>query len=94
MEWKTTRRKDKIFYDYNQNAIGKTLSSVYSVRPTESATVSMPIEWDELTNIIPTDFTIINVPEILKIKGDPWNKINEQKQEIDKILDKVSDLAI
>jgi bifunctional non-homologous end joining protein LigD len=94
MEWNTTRRKDKIFYDYNQNAIGKTLSSVYSVRPTESATVSMPIEWDELTNIIPTDFTIINVPEILKIKGDPWKNINEQKQEIDKILDKVSDLAI
>lgn len=32
----------------------------------ESATVSMPIRWDNLSNVSPTDYTILNVPDILK----------------------------
>ncbi len=64
-----------VFFDYNQNARGKTIASVFSPRPTESATVSMPIEWNDLSNIIPTDFIITNTLEILKIKKDPWKNI-------------------
>jgi bifunctional non-homologous end joining protein LigD len=56
MEWKTIKRKGKVFFDHNQNSKGKTLASIYSVRPTVSATVSMPIEWKELSSVVPTDF--------------------------------------
>src|ERR687898_903800 len=35
MEWDTTRRKGKVFFDYNQNARGKTIASIFSARPTE-----------------------------------------------------------
>ncbi|HEY6756753.1 MAG TPA: non-homologous end-joining DNA ligase, partial [Nitrososphaera sp.] len=51
MEWNSSNRKGKVFFDYNQNAKGKTLASVFSVRPTASASVSMPVEWRELSDI-------------------------------------------
>jgi bifunctional non-homologous end joining protein LigD len=88
MEWKTIKRKEKVFFDHNQNSKGKTIASIYSVRPTASATVSMPIEWKELSSIVPTDFNLLNVPSAIK-KGDPWKTILEQKQDINKILESI-----
>jgi bifunctional non-homologous end joining protein LigD len=88
MEWRTTRRKGKVFFDYNQNAKGKTIASVLSARPTVSATVSMPVKWNSLDQLLPTDFTILNVPEILRKNGDPWSDILENKQDLGKILEK------
>ena len=41
MDWDTTKRKGKVFFDHNQNARGKTIASIFSARPTESATVSV-----------------------------------------------------
>ena len=75
MEWSTARRKGKVFFDYNQNAKGKTVASVFSARPSKLATVSMPIEWRRKEDVKPTDFTVLNVPEILKKSGDPWRPI-------------------
>ena len=72
MEWNTAKRTGKVFFDYNQNSRGKTIASVYSVRPTTSATVSMPVRWEELGDIIPKDFTLLTVPEIMRRKSDPW----------------------
>jgi bifunctional non-homologous end joining protein LigD len=95
MEWDTTKRKDKVFFDHNQNARGKTIASVFSVRPTESATVSMPIRWDNLSNVFPTDYTILNVPDILNKKSaNPWNSILERKQDLNKILENISQLPV
>jgi bifunctional non-homologous end joining protein LigD len=39
--WDTTQRRGKVFFDYNQNAKGKTIASVFSARPSVSATVSI-----------------------------------------------------
>ncbi len=74
MEWNTAKRTGKVFFDYNQNSRGKTIASVYSVRPTTSATVSMPVRWEELGDIIPKDFTLLTVPEIMRRKSDPWRR--------------------
>ncbi len=86
MEWNTAKRKGKVFFDYNQNAKGKTVASVLSARPTASATVSMPVRWSDLDRLLPTDFTILNVPEILRKKDDPWSDILRRKQDLAKIL--------
>src|SRR5437867_6864035 len=40
--------KGRVLVDYNQNAWGRTLASVYSVRPTAQATVSTPVSWEEV----------------------------------------------
>jgi bifunctional non-homologous end joining protein LigD len=94
MEWSTARRKGKVFFDYNQNAKGKTVASVFSARPTKSATVSMPIEWRRIGDVKPTDFTVLNVPEILKKSGDPWRHIMKTRQDLHSILEDVSEANI
>ncbi len=54
----------------------------------------MPIEWKDLSDIIPTDFTINNIVEIFKIKKDPWKDILIEKQDLVKILNNISELSI
>jgi bifunctional non-homologous end joining protein LigD len=91
MEWNSSNRKGKVFFDYNQNAKGKTLASIFSVRPTISASVSMPVEWRELSYIQPADFTLVNVPEILSSKGgDAWSTIYQKKQDLLKMIQQAS----
>lgn len=64
-------RKKQIYLDYLQNVKGKTLASVYSVRPRPGATVSTPLEWKEVKpGLHPSQFTIKNVPERVRKKGD------------------------
>jgi bifunctional non-homologous end joining protein LigD len=93
MEWDTTKRKGKVFFDHNQNARGKTIASVFSARPTESATVSMPIKWNDLSSVFPTDYTILNVPDMLDKKlADPWDSVLEKKQDLNKILENIAEL--
>jgi bifunctional non-homologous end joining protein LigD len=65
------RPKDHVLVDYNQNAWGRTLASVYSVRPKPRATVSAPVTWDEVEKgIRMEDFRIDNMPARVREKGD------------------------
>ncbi len=70
------RPHGRVFVDYNQNAWGKTLASVYSVRPTEHATVSAPVTWDEIEHgIDPDQFRLTNMPARLSEVGDLWKGV-------------------
>ncbi|MCJ7637944.1 MAG: hypothetical protein MUO21_10685 [Nitrososphaeraceae archaeon] len=93
MEWDTTKRTGKVFFDHNQNARGKTIASIFSPRPTNSASVSFPIKWNDLSHVVPTDFTIFNVPNTInkKIKN-PWINIMEKKQDLNKILESIKEV--
>ena len=73
-EYKIVKRPaDHVLVDYNQNAWGRTLASVYSPRPKPTATVSTPITWDELEGgATIEDFRIDNVPARLAQVGDLW----------------------
>jgi bifunctional non-homologous end joining protein LigD len=62
--------------DYNQNAWGRTLASIYSVRPTEQATVSTPVTWDEVeAGFRIEDFRMENVPARVRKLGDLWKPL-------------------
>jgi len=62
--------------DYNQNAWGRTLASVYSVRPTPRATVSAPLDWDEVTPALRMeDYRIDTVPARIRERGDLWKPL-------------------
>ena len=89
MEWNTSKRKGKVFFDYNQNSRGKTIASVYSLRPNAAATVSMPVEWNNLDSVLPTDFTITSIPQLITKKNDIWAGVLSEKQNISKIISKV-----
>jgi bifunctional non-homologous end joining protein LigD len=65
-----------VLVDYNQNAWGRTLASIYSVRPTEEATVSTPVTWREVERGIEVeDFRIDNVPGRVRKMGDLWKPL-------------------
>ena len=67
------RPPGRILVDYNQNAWGRTLASVYSVRPKPRATVSTPVSWEEVERgIRQEDFRIDNVPARVEALGDLW----------------------
>lgn len=75
-EYRVARRpRGRVLADYNQNAWGRTLASVYSVRPTPLATVSTPVTWAELSRVRLEDFTIQNVPERVADVGDLWKPL-------------------
>jgi len=70
---KAARPAGRVLVDYNQNAWGRTLASVYSVRPRPRATVSTPVTWDEVTRgVTIEDFRLDNVPARVKWLGDLW----------------------
>jgi bifunctional non-homologous end joining protein LigD len=67
------RPKGRVLVDYNQNAWGRTLASVYSIRPTPRAMVSTPVEWKEIESGIDiADFRIDNVRKRIEKVGDLW----------------------
>jgi bifunctional non-homologous end joining protein LigD len=70
------RPKGRVLVDYNQNAWGRTLASIYSVRPKKGATVSTPVTWREVERgIAIEDFTIRNVPARVRKLGDLWKPL-------------------
>ena len=70
------RPHGRVLVDYNQNAWGRTLASIYSVRPTQRATVSTPVTWDEVeAGFKLEDFRIDNVPARVRKLGDLWKPL-------------------
>ncbi len=74
------RPKGRVLVDYNQNAWGRTLASIYSVRPRPLATASTPLRWSELERGIKMeDFRVDNVPARVRRLGDLWRPLLEKK---------------
>jgi bifunctional non-homologous end joining protein LigD len=70
------RPRGRVLVDYNQNAWGRTLASVYSVRPTERASVSTPVTWREVESGLEVDaFRMDNVPARVRRLGDLWKPL-------------------
>jgi bifunctional non-homologous end joining protein LigD len=70
------RPKGRVLVDYNQNAWGRTLASIYSVRPTNRATVSTPVTWQEVeAGVEIDDFRMDNVPARVRKLGDLWKPL-------------------
>jgi bifunctional non-homologous end joining protein LigD len=67
------RPSGRVLVDYNQNAWGRTLASLYSVRPRPRASVSTPVSWAEIgRGLTIDDFRIDNVPARIQARGDLW----------------------
>lgn len=74
-EW-LKRKREGVLLDHRQNGWGKTIASVYSVRPKPAASVSTPLEWDELTETVrPPDFGMDTVLERVRGRGDLFEPV-------------------
>ena len=73
------RPSGRVLVDYNQNAWGKTLASVYSVRPKPRGTVSTPVTWDEIAaGLEIEDFRLDNIRKRLLEVGDLWSPLKQK----------------
>ena len=78
------RPEGRVLVDYNQNAWGRTLASVYSVRPTPQATVSTPVTWMEVERGFRIeDFHVGNLRQRLREVGDLWKPMEAARGRID-----------
>ena len=75
-----TNDPGKVFIDYLQNAAWKTMIAPYSLRPTGTATVSMPVAWSDLAGgIVPGDFTLLTVDAG---REDPWRDLSNAAERL------------
>jgi DNA ligase D-like protein (predicted polymerase) len=70
--WWKEERGQRVFTDFNQMARDRTISSAYSIRPTPQARVSAPLDWNELTDCRPDDFTVSTMITRFADRGDVW----------------------
>jgi len=85
--WWKEERGERTFIDFNQNARDRTMASAYSVRPTQIATVSTPLTWDELAGAEPDHYTMATVPDMVSRRQDPWAAMNDVAQSISALLE-------
>jgi bifunctional non-homologous end joining protein LigD len=89
-----TKRGDKVYLDYLQNRHGQTIVAPFSVRPLPGATVSMPLEWDEVNESLdPKAFTIKTAIERMEHLGaDPVSPVLEGKPDLPAVLQRLADV--
>jgi bifunctional non-homologous end joining protein LigD len=76
-EW-LKKKREGVLVDHRQNGAGKTIASVYSVRPKPGAPVSTPLRWEELRHgIVPRDFTMEVALERCRTHGDLFAPVLE-----------------
>jgi bifunctional non-homologous end joining protein LigD len=81
-EWTRAKRRG-VLIDSNQNGEGKTIASVYSVRPREGAPVSTPLRWAEVNDKLdPRDFTMDAVLSRVETHGDLFEPVLHGRQSL------------
>jgi DNA ligase D-like protein (predicted polymerase) len=83
--WKEERHG--VFLDYNQNAKDRTTCSAYSVRPLPDARVSTPLQWNEVADCAPEDFTVLTVPKRFAESGDPHQAMDSHAGSLEALLE-------
>jgi DNA ligase D len=84
--WWKEERGQRVFVDYNQNAPHKTVFGAWSVRARPGAQVSTPVDWSELDDIHPDQFTIPAVAARAEAGVDPWRSMDDEPQSLEPLL--------
>ncbi|HUM46060.1 MAG TPA: DNA ligase D [Chitinophagales bacterium] len=80
-------RKGKMYIDFLQNRPQATIAAPYSLRPKPGATVSMPLQWEEVKKGLKmTDFTIFNTMERVRSMGDIFKPVLGKGINLEKII--------
>src|SRR5262249_61352880 len=81
-QWAKAKRRG-VLIDANQNGEGKTIASVYSVRPRPGAPVSTPLRWNEVKpGLDPAAFTMEVVQPRGGRPGDPFAGLLETERRV------------
>jgi bifunctional non-homologous end joining protein LigD len=92
LERMVSNRKGKMYLDFLQNRPGATIAGPYSLRPKPGATVSMPLDWEELKpGLQMKDFTIFNAIDRLKETGDLFKGVLGKGIDLEKAVKKAKE---
>src|ERR1700744_1736676 len=83
--WKEERHG--VFLDYNQNAKDRTTASAYSVRPVTDARVSAPLDWGEVAECDPAEFTGLTMPARFAKIGGPHASMDSDAGSLNALLE-------
>jgi DNA ligase D len=86
-KWWKEERGTRVFVDYNQNARDRTIASAYSIRSKPGGPVSAPLDWDELPDVQPEDFTVVTMPARFAAVGDKHEKIDDAAYSLEPLLE-------
>lgn len=89
LERSVAKRGGKVYVDYLQNRRGKTITSVYGVRPRPGAPVSHPVHWQELALPEPPRFTIKTLGQRLTQVGDLFAPLLRMQQDIRPVTERL-----
>lgn len=93
LERMVANRKGKMYLDFLQNRPGATIAGPYSLRPKPGATVSMPLDWDEVKpGMRMKDFTIFNALDRLKETGDLFKGVLGKGIDLAKAIGKAKEI--
>ncbi len=86
-KWWKEERGERVFVDFNQMARDRTIACAYSLRANPRATVSTPLDWDELPDVDPNDFDLRSVPERFAQRGDVHAAIDDVAHDLTPLLE-------
>jgi bifunctional non-homologous end joining protein LigD len=87
------RQKDRVYFDYMQNAKSKTIAAPYVLRAYAGAPVATPLDWSEVRpGLHPTQFNIENAPDRFAEKGDLFSGVLTKPQRLEDALERLEKL--
>ncbi|MBV8551178.1 MAG: DNA ligase D [Acidobacteriaceae bacterium] len=87
------RKKERVYFDYLQIGIGKTIAAPYVVRAYDGAPVSTPLDWKEVRRgLRPNDFRLDNAIERFERVGDLFTPVLQGGQKLEDVLERVQEL--
>ena len=88
------RKKGRVYFDYLQIGIGKTIAAPYVVRAYDGAPVATPLDWKEVKRgLQPTDFRIDNTIERFKRVGDLFAPVLAGGQKLETALERINSVT-
>jgi DNA ligase D len=86
------QRIGKVYLDYLQNSIGKSIAAPYCIRPNEFAAVATPLEWNEVKKGLSIyEFNYQTIFKRLKQKGDIFKDLFKKKINAKKMLQQLQE---
>jgi bifunctional non-homologous end joining protein LigD len=94
MERRIRERNQRVYIDTGQTGRSRTIVAPYSVRAHEGATVSTPLDWDEVNaTLSPTRWSMLSVPERVEERGDPMQNLLAEKPDVARAVARLETLV-
>jgi len=83
MERRINQRAQRVYIDTGQTGRSRTIVAPYSVRAHKGATVSTPLEWDEVgATLSPTRWSMLSVPARIDERSDPMRPMLDDRPDV------------